>query len=82
MFFGVPRMLWSILPVGVEPLTFGAPPPLGPELLLLLLLLLPQAASTPVAATADPAPMKRRRVSGETLADEVVSSVSGTPGSF
>ena len=57
---------------------------LGPEPppLLLLLLLLPQAASTPVAATADPAPMKRRRVNGEILPDEVVSSFSGTLGSF
>jgi hypothetical protein len=91
MFVGSPRIAWSCLPVALAPLPEPLEVvPLGVEaepalLLLLLLLLLPQAASTPVAATADPAtaerPMNRRRVSAEFFADELGSSVSRKLGS-
>jgi hypothetical protein len=83
MFFGTPRMPWSVLPAAVvlPAVTFGVVP-LGPEAELLLLLLLPQAASTPVAATADPAPMNRRRVSADLLPDGLSSSVSRRLGSL
>jgi hypothetical protein len=87
MFFGTPRMLCSCLPVALVPLpeTFGVVPELALELLLLLLLL-PQAASTPVAATADPAtaerPMNRRRVSAESFPGELGSLVSRKLGSL